>query len=496
MINAPAIKYYGDTVKATALKGVALQFYQYVCMQLGSSTSITREKRTSIGVQSVVIKASIFLNGYRDINGKVDIFVQPIIQEENDILFCTSFNTDDLGTQVYKNPFKPRTELGLIDVLDNPSFLILPDAEYRSRNNYWVNNKENEAVSWDYIDVMRVPPYYYLVRYGRISISGVENDNSWGEFLEPLCCALIDNENMVIIYINIAVFNYVIDTDNHVLLLTELSKFEFDWVGRGMHPRPDSRPVFYGISGDAKRVFFLIFIPGGGGTILARLSYFDFESDYLSIINESYIDSDIGSFVDVRGKYVSLSWFELVYGGDVIRNHYIANINENLSFNRQLLGTTVATESTSDPILIPGTGDGRGDGHRSTTTSNSSGIARIHFYSKKLNDVIYSEFTLSIIQVMTQYDDGSEEINSLSINHSETLKSTKHGVLHSISSSGYITEYIMIDYSYTKHVLILSFTYGDGNISCILNYKKKAHKIFDYLKSLLSVTKLPQVTTP
>jgi hypothetical protein len=541
VIKQPAIKYYGDTKKATALKGVALQFYQSVCSQLGASTSLTREKRFNYIGQSVVIKASIFLNGYRDINGKVDIFVQPVISEENAILFCTSFNDGDLGTQVYKNPFKPRTELGLVDALDNPSFLMLPEPEYRSRNNYWVNNKENEAISWSYL---KITPTYLNIYYGRISISGVENNNSWGEFLQPLCCSLIDDKNLLVVYINnntgydnnkvfIEKIGYEIDVNNHVLLFTVLSNFEFDYEIRDMTRYAWDKPVFYGLSGDSKKLYFLNYFnprPTSpyAGILASRINYAEISEDFLYIVQDvaiydsipgypdyyttTVIDGgytislttkteSIASIIDVRGKYITFAIRELSKDEEI---HNIG-LHEGYEYESSLIKETIDNFYliTWDGYVLTRSFFGNAntnintvntytdDGIITVSSDIQSGIDQIYVYLKKIKDVIYSTYSSSSSYDLIRYYSGGVHYNSSSYSFDTSLKSKKGGIIHNNN----LSNYYLFDYSYTKNVFIGSFNYYSAlYVSCIFDYKKKAHKIFDYLKSLLSVTKLPQET--
>lgn len=370
MINPPAIKYYGDTAKANALKGVALQFYQSVCMQLGAATTLTREKRTAIGGQAAIIKASIFLNSYRKINGRIDVFVQPILAEEGAKLFCTSFNDDDLGTQVYKTPYPPKTQGELITIGDNPNLLVLPSPTYSARTNCWVDDKEKNTVSWDYVEYLNtdfpVGSPSRNKKYGKIAIQGIETGIAWGLYLSPICCALIPapddtpgQQQLVIIYTDkvnysgtgtnkyVGVYDYVLNFASGELELSEVDTpidFTTDFAA----------PIkaLIGFFGDSKRLAVRSSVartyypddwPGGIVVNPTTINVLEFNANYSAILSNDIIyetkpyvsldynydfsgDVETGAsktlispvenlsvqFIDVRGKYISFAVDNLI----------------------------------------------------------------------------------------------------------------------------------------------------------------------------------------
>lgn len=243
MNNAPRLKYHGDTAKAATLKGAALGFYQFVLLSMGGIKTVQRDKQ----VGDAIIRVNVYTDAYGVVNGAIQIYVPVGGGDVEPALFCTSFNDTDLGAQIYKAPFPPKMQGELIAVDDNPNKLILPSPTYSARANYWVNNKETDTVSWDYVEYLDIDyPVWHINRkrkYGKIAIQGVENGLLWGKFFKPLACALIDKEadkesvsRAVIIYqdmVNysgtgtkkyVGVYEYVLNTDESVLELTPVAE--------------------------------------------------------------------------------------------------------------------------------------------------------------------------------------------------------------------------------------------------------------------------------
>jgi len=265
MLAPPRLEYYGDIEKASTLKGAALAFYQFVCSSMGEAQSIQREKRND----TTVMQATIW-TAYGEKRGVVKIYVAPVGSEGEAVLFPTSFNDTDLGTQIYKAPYPAKKQGDLILADDNPNYLVLPTPTYSARTNYWVNDKENATVSWDYVEYLDTSfPVGHINRkrkYGKIAINGIETGLLWGKFLEPLACALIEEdsdgtavEQIVIIYHDrvdyaetglnryIGVFGYELDFNASDIVLTEIIESDFTALGY-------SENELIGFFGDAKRL--------------------------------------------------------------------------------------------------------------------------------------------------------------------------------------------------------------------------------------------------
>jgi len=267
MLNPPRLEYYGDIEKASTLKGAALAFYQFVCSSMGKVQSIQREKRDG---DTSAMQVTVWTSAYGTKHGVVKIYVAEVSSDGEAVLFPTSFNDTDLGTQIYKAPYPAKKQGDLILANDNPNYLVLPTPTYSARTNYWVNDKENATVSWDYVEYLNESlPIGHANRkrkYGKIAISGIETGIAWGKFLEPLVCALIDKDadglpvkRIVIIYVDrvnyagsgnnrwIAVYDYQFDTAAPEIYLSEITKIDFTALGYGTN-------TLIGFFGDAKRL--------------------------------------------------------------------------------------------------------------------------------------------------------------------------------------------------------------------------------------------------
>jgi len=326
MLTPPRLEYYGDIEKASTLKGAALAFYQFVCSSMGDVQSIQREKRDG---DTAAMQVTVWTEAYDEKRGVVKIYVAPIGSEGAEVLFPTSFNDTDLGTQIYKAPYPAKKQGELILADDNPNYLVLPTPTYSARTNYWVNDKENATVSWDYVEYLDTSyPVGHINRkrkYGKIAINGIETGLLWGKFLEPLACALIDKDNdgaavqqIVIIYHDrvdyagtgadryIAVYSYELDFIGSEIGLTEIGATIFNDTDIVLTDTPSANyttvgygtKLFTGFFGDTKhlaircsaqRTYITVDYPAGILVNVSVLHCIELATSYDSILSDEII---------------------------------------------------------------------------------------------------------------------------------------------------------------------------------------------------------------
>jgi len=435
-------------------------------------------------------------------------------------LFCTSFNEGDLGTQIYKKIDRPITRDGLIPEGNNPNELVLPSPTYSSRTNYWVDTKEKNTVSWGYVDTTNhiFNPYYEPVRYARISINGIENDDLFGRMLAPLSCAIIEKgdykDKLVIIYrqklrsspnfnkVFLVVCDYVIDFDN--IVITELLNYEL--VIEGVTISSDG--IIIGFMGDGMRlviystvdrIYYPVDYPMGITIHVSTINVIEFNATYTDIFSNdiiyealplvsegynfaNYIAGEAGvrelivptervasMFVDVRGEYVSFSTIkgvsskEIRVEGNGPYFFYVKSYSRVYADTIDLVywskGTGITREhllSTSGNTNSTGVlGEGGLDVFHSV--SSSSNYAYVSVYSKKHNEAIYSDVHQSNTSVGWEYDEIPDE-STQSINL--FIKTKKMGEIYnsdlSLGGDGFV-----LDYAYTNETMVASIAAFD-----------------------------------
>lgn len=490
MIIPTRLEYYGDRAKAEALKGKALQLCYSWADGIGQSLIINRTKKLD---DTAIIQAIITRNPYGNLFGVVRINVATSGSETSAILFCTSFNAGvDDGTQVYKKPYPPITQGDLVTL--NPQTIPYPEYSARSnfRNNgyvqsYWVDTKETNCISWSY-------EFYYDSgnrKGGRLSIQGLENAVGTLVYIEPLFCALIpyDENNpeiqrLVMIYRDrlnysgtgttryCAVYDYVLDFDNQVLTLSNVSSFNLTSALFAIESVTISDVInsftarLYGLMNNTKTLIYakvetVSYSQGGfsyNGTARV-LKYLEFNDDYsaISVFDRIFAETPIYQIYNNEGGYVGDTseiedWFQIIDIRDKVR----------FCTERYTVGSSSSSiykYSWSKPSEL-------------SKSQFASGANFYDFLFTK-NDLIYSQDNL--------------------------IKSNRLGLIAAATNKSHYIE----DYAYTNDVLVASFyvvddvDYSQTWTSVVLDYKNKSKKILsDTDLKTISVTKLPTVTTP
>ena len=534
MINPPNLQYHGDRTKAESLKGVALQFYSFCCVGIGESACLNRTKKLNDGS---VIQAIITKDPYGNLNGVVRIHIAPVGGDENVFLFCTSFNDTDLGTQVYKKPYPPMTQGGLIDVADNPDYLVLPTPDFKVRNSYWVDDKEKNTISWQYVVLDNG---YDLYKCGKMAIQGIETSSlDWGFFFEPVCCALISDTQLIVIYTDrvnysgtgttkyCAVYDYALDFINQKITLSYVSSFDLTAAGYGQGGGGSSddaysNRVLIGFLSDFKTVIYSQV--GIAGVTTSRLKAFKLDDDYLSVLPDDtliYTSPLVGSYTATGGVISEIpphGWTRIVEENEIptqlieirgkqvcfvkrvnSRDTYYEIKTEDYSNYRPIMtaigstayslckwsyanGLTTAGFKTSSSSSI------ETQTYNSTTSEviatyhdEYQGDISVFAIPISANDVIYSEYSGSLDYVETSgyYDAGLDvEIPAGRISETQStagsLKSRQAGTILS-----YINAAVNdVDYSYTKGAIVgaIYAAYDDGSGNIIKSF------ILDYKK--------------
>lgn len=443
MLLPPRIEYYGDIDKGQSLKGMALSFYNFVCQGMGEAWTVTREKR--VDDDGIQIQAQVTKTAYGDYTAVLKIYVRPVTGGDEEIfLFCTSFTaTNDAGTQVYKNPYPPITQGGLILADNNPDSLTLPTPDYKARagtpgTGYWANTKEDDCVSWEYVDVeISGSPK----KCGKISIHGAETSNAWGLFLEPFCCALLPNKKIAIIYYDrvnlsgtgstlyLAKFNYSIDAATGIVSLSRTHLFTLS-----SYPGYVASFLPVGILEDGITIIYSARVADtslGFTIFMTAAKYLTMDESYSSVVNDNLLyvgvpqqHTIIGS-LDVRGDTF----------GFLVRYLDDRQYSKRFDVTNGLITTLEATASQFSMITAP-----------------------------KLNERIYFDGV--------------------------SIKSKRMGTLIGIDD---IADY---HYSYTKDNMLISIESPDGTIKngVLIDYKGKKIHVIDYKPEKISITKLPKAT--
>jgi len=371
-IHPPNLQYYGDRKKAESLKGVALQFYSFCCVGIGESACLNRTKKMNDGS---TIQAIITRDPYGNLNGVVRIAVNPVGPDEPLFLFCTSFNSTDSGTQVYKKPYPPITQGALIDAGDNPDYLVLPTPDFKVRNNYWVDSQEKNAISWGYAEVVISGTHY---KYGKLAIQGIETStDDWGLYYEPMMCALISDTQLVVIYIDkvnyagsgttryCAVYDYTLDFTNQKITVTESSSFDLTAAGYGtgiigtITESGDDynyNRVLLGFLGDAKTVIYLEYYDNQTflGTDFQQIKAFKLSDDYLTVLSGDTLIYDPTyhrwDTTSTSGSSGGVSWSRDISNYEAIVN-LVEIRGDKIAFLRETDNSDSYTESQYTPIV-------------------------------------------------------------------------------------------------------------------------------------------------
>lgn len=482
------------------------------------------------------------------------------IKSGGDKLFCTSFNAGvDNGTQVYKKPYPPITQGDLITL--NPQTIPYPDYSARSDfrgdglQSYWVDSKEENAISWSY-------ETFYVFGANRkgakLSIQGLEPSPAASSlwYKEPLHCALIpfdketpDIQRFVMIYrdrVNYsgagttrycAVFDYVLDFDNSALNITLVSTFNLTTAGY------DTKTL-YGLMSDAKTLIFQSYkdvfmtVEGYTSTAQARtINYSTLSDDYLSFIDTGEIFAETPVFryqgndllndtemffpiIDVRDKVrfctryfknrTRVSETEIIESGlqnleftsfsqgsvQILFKKASWSISSGLSLVQFSSGNTLYT-TTKRPSDSYNPNDTPFPGYNwdfNFVTTSEIIDNNCYGLAHTKKDLIYSEYSEQYVSSRIE-DAWGATIETISSSYSCTgsIKSKKAGYIMDVSTSSHYIE----DYAYTDGVFVGSFYDDDVNYnrswtSAVLGYKAKSKKVLANTDlKTISVTKLP-----
>lgn len=517
MLLPPRIEYYGDIDKGQSLKGMALSFYNFVCQGMGEAWTVTREKR--VDDDGILIQAQVTKTAYGNYTAVLKIYVRPVTGGDEEIfLFCTSFTAaDDAGTLVYKKPKSPLTQGGLVSSGSNPTGLILPTPDYKSRTNYWVNSKESETLNWEYVNAV---VFGQNRRYGKIAINGIETDTNWGLYYEPLACALISDTKLIVIYfdrvnysgtgttIYAKTYSYTLDFTNQLIQLSELTSLNLTALGYS-----DGYSI-HGIMGDAKTVIY---------TQSGDIKYYKLADNYLSIASNGTIYQDIpnsssnyttvtsgdtstttlnsaveglSGSVDVRGDAVYFVINEMDVDTSVLQeaqapyynyfpvqtrnihnNHYGATYKNGL-VTRKLLHSSTDSRSSSEQVInenrLP-----------FLTINNTLDFYHIALYS----EVIKGYLAIHTSQTTTAAYWEDESNNSTTTGTMSAQFNSKTLLSVDVSTA---TIDGLDEYSYTKNCLLASFL--ATNPFTVVMDLKGGFIVKNHQLNNLSVTKLPKAT--
>ncbi len=442
------------------------------------------------------------------------------------LLFCTSFNAGvDDGTQIYKSPFPPYTEGGLIGAGDNPTALPLPSATYKARTNYWVDNKEKNTVSWEYITT--ISPLSNK-KYGKIAIQGIESDQTWGLFLEPLCCGLISDSQLAIIYRNrvnytgsgttryFAVYNYILDFANKKITLSLVSRFAL--------PTIYNNYFIAGMLNDCKTIIYtsgnlfyftvsndFLTITSSGNLIWQSQPTATYSNDVVSSDPFNYITistlqaptENRAGAIDVRGDVVSFCIQRLKTRvflqntflndtGDVWLKRYddreydyiTASWSLANGFSQKIFKSTIYSDHIDGEKFYDG-----GDWVSRLTTVKNVEDVLMYFYAAKINSVCYKHYEYQ--QLITgRIHLGGSFYNNFDTVSTETGTNTIKINEIAVETGSYSDYWIMTDVAYTEECIIAS--YSDAtDVSVVINLKNKKHNVVNTELKTLSVTALP-----
>lgn len=472
----------------------------------------------------------------------------PVSYQAGGGLFCTSFNSTDSGTKVYKNPYPSITKGALIDSGANPDYLVLPTPDFKVRNNYWVDSQEKNAISWGYVEVVISSTHY---KYGKLAIRGIETSTAdWGLYKEPMCCALISGTQLVVIYIDkvdyagsgstryCAVYDYTLDFTNQKITVTESSSFNLTAAGYGTGvigtitesgDNYDYNRVLLGFLGDAKTVIYFEYYNNQAfGTDFQQIKAFKLADDYLTVLSGDTLiydptyhrwdttstsgssggvswSRDISTFeipvrlVEIRGDNISFvletdsgeSYIESKYT-PIVDGDYFPIQTGNTVRTYDLYkwdydnGLSSTTFKTSAHDLTS-TEVADEDLWQITKTYHSENENITAFIIPFIvSDIIYSDITVidDYVKINGSYD-------SLSTSRTGEIISTKAGVIVDLTNAAAT----LIEWSYTKGAAVGSIVgaYDDSTPlikSFVLDYKSNTKEVFDGQLTNISVTKL------
>jgi hypothetical protein len=190
----------------------------------------------------------------------------PISYQARSSVCCTSFNTGDAGTLVYKNPLSPIAKQNYY--AGNYFY-----TNYRF-NGYWINGKHNKAVSLN-ID--------YFNQEASICISGKRLVISYLFMGEPIACSLANDDKLVVLFR---------DNNNYVVV-----SYQYHFSGNSIIPESSTKTNittvgFPNFNENARALFFsesrkILAVQGN------QFSVYHFSADYSSFTTNSFsIDSN------------------------------------------------------------------------------------------------------------------------------------------------------------------------------------------------------------
>lgn len=498
MSNAPRLEYYGDAYKAASLKGKALGFYQSVLLSMGGVRTVTRDKQ----VGNAIIRVSVYTDAYDVVNGVIQIYAPSGGGNAIDpILFCTSFNDDNLGTQIYRNPYPPQTKGALIDVDNNPNNLILPQPTYGTGGKYWVDDKENNTVSWEY--VTRNKEGGGTEEIGMVYINGVSGNLGVG--VEPISVGLLsDTRMMAIIQVGEAttrsanILRYDIDNSSDFLNLENLSSLN---IGANLY----ATHAIHGVLDD------------GCKTVIYSDDYeiktfnldIDIENDSINGVSDGLtINSTQAIVSDIRGNKVAFTSYSFISTTTIVGVAGSVPGLHGVHYLYEYNGITYVDvfRYTESGVYSFHVWDGVTHEDRILLTlnsnidsiGNSSGTVKGTFYV--INPLLYTAKNNILLYTITSYHEDSITIFPYAglVSSKCELYAKNNRLLLSnsgipIDDSQYVLPsngYSLLDYCYTKEASILTFeTAGD---SMTIFYDKNSLKVVNTDTRNLSLTKLPK----
>lgn len=449
-------------------------------------------------------------------------------------LFCTSFNAGvDDGTQIYKAPYPPKTQGALIAPDDNFNGLILPSPDYSARTNYFVNDKETETVSWDYVNAVIDGNNR---KFGKIAIQGIETDINWGLYLEPLVVGIIkptdtnpNRQQLLVIYRNrvnysgtgttryCAVYDYALDFVNQKIDLTLVSSFNLSAAGYGTKN-------YIGVLDDECKT--VVYYDSG-------LKYLVLADDYLSVastgeifnnIESTLISSEeiesgnfpdsatmqytyspsetVASYVDVRGNTVSFCIYIIKTKVEIIKeswdafgNVYYKRYDDIRTYGYDLAhwknGVLTRREYKTGSYNRTSNRQWHNvgmHGYYSGSASYSQTWYLFLVYARKIGEVLFNEMTESASYTAISDSPAGWNVENQTAITKLWSKLTGELLTDSVSTTG--NPRVLIDYSYTKSCILANI---NDEFSYIGNIKKKSKTILnDKILKIISVTNLPK----
>ena len=423
------------------------------------------------------------------------------IKDASATLYCTSFNGGDLGTQVYKKPFPPITRGGLISDGVNPD---MPD--YHARTNYWVDDKEKNTVSWEY--VTRIESGVSKSR-GKISIQGLEGNI--GLYVQPLAVGLISDTKLLVVshyWLGSGgsgryaiVYNYALDFVGETITLSIYSTYKLNSVTYGtvtIHGILDDhcQTVIYSDSSDLK--YFTINYTG--------------DSIINNISGNGVIHSLSGNIwmlgkIDVRGNTVAYCYLETTSSSSVYIGDYPASngttytfcFSYNATYSTAFYLWDGITQSNSLIASYIGSSSGIGNPFGTIEETFDATYPLLHTKYKanihiKANWIIGAETGMYGKYLAVSYDVYSSKYGLL-------IARNLAEIVGGVDANGQISFHNILDYSYTERDVIVYLNalagyvaggagaaYPESKVSVILSNSKR---IINNETLTLSVTNLP-----